>query len=81
MPAPCEPPNGPGHLEMYRQIQAAGRIVHIQVPWQHVEPLVRELDPALLVLFTSCPSRAAGEKLLEQSVAWARQAKSAPERP
>jgi len=31
-PAPGEPPNGPGHLEMYRRIQAAGRIVHIAVP-------------------------------------------------
>ncbi len=70
VPAPFEPPNGPGHLEMYRQIQAAGKIVHIQLPCQHVEPLVRELDPALLMLETHCPSRAAGELLLEQSVKW-----------
>lgn len=77
VPAPCEPPNGPGHLEMYKQIQAAGRIVHVQVPWQHVEPLLRELDPALLLLDTRCPSRDAGERLLEQSVAWTRQAASA----
>lgn len=69
-PAPCEPPNGPGHLELYRRIQAAGRIVHIQLPWGNVEPLVRELDPALLMLDTWCPTRADGERLLEQSVAW-----------
>jgi len=65
-PTPHEPSNGPAHLEMYRQIQAAGKIVHIDLPWQHVEPLVRELDPSLLMLSTWCPSRSAGEQLLEQ---------------
>ena len=69
-PAPFEPPNGPGHLEMYQRIQAAGRIVHIQVPVENVEPLVRELDPALLMLDTWVPSRAEGERLLEQCVKW-----------
>ncbi len=77
VPAPCEAPNGPGHLEMYRRIQASGRIVHIQVPSQHVEPLVRQLDPALLMLDTWCASRQEGEKLLEDGVAWASKAKPA----
>ncbi|OGV66099.1 MAG: hypothetical protein A2498_00560 [Lentisphaerae bacterium RIFOXYC12_FULL_60_16] len=77
VPAPCEPPNGPGHLEMYRQIQAAGKIVHIQVPWQNVEPLVRNLDPALLMLDTWCASRDDGERLLAQSIGWAQTAPSA----
>lgn len=76
VPAPSEPANGPGHLEMYKQIQSAGRIVHIQVPVQNIEPLVRELDPALLMLDTWCASRAEGEKLLEQSVKWAQSAPS-----
>ncbi len=71
-PAPCEPPNGPAHLEMYKAIQAAGRIVHIQAPAQNVEPLVRELDPALLMLDTWCPSPAEGERLLERSASWMR---------
>ena len=70
-PAPCEPPNGPAHLEMYRQAQGAGKIVHIGVPAAHVEPLVRELDPALLLLATRVPSRGDGERLLEQCVGWA----------
>lgn len=74
-PAPCEPPNGPAHLEMYKQIQAAGCIIHIELPADNVEPLVRALDPSLLMLDTWCPSRAEGEKLLEQSVEWARSAK------
>ena len=71
VPAPSEPQNGPEHLAMYRQVQAAGKIVHIEVPMAHVGPLVRELDPARLILQTSCPSRDAGEQLLEQSVKWA----------
>ncbi len=71
-PAPFEPPNGPEHLEMYRRIQAAGKIVHIQVPAPHVEALVRTLDPALLMLDTWVPSPAEGEGLLERCVAWTR---------
>lgn len=71
-PAPCEQPNGPAHLEMYKTIQAAGRIVHIQAPVQNVEPLVRELDPALLMLDTWCSTPADGERLLERSVEWTR---------
>jgi hypothetical protein len=61
---------------MYRMIQAAGKIIHIDLPAENVEPLVRELDPALLMLQTHCASRQDGERLLEQSVAWARGAKS-----
>ncbi len=79
-PAPCEPPNGPAHLEMYRRIQAAGRIVHIELPRENVEPLVRELDPALLMLHTWCPSRDDGERLLAQSITWARDARSVERR-
>lgn len=75
VPTPSEPPNGPGHLEMYRYIQAAGKIVHVQLPMAHVEPLVRELDPALLMLDTRVASRADGERLLEESVAWAGRAR------
>jgi hypothetical protein len=71
-PAPSEPPNGPEHLELYRAVQTAGRIVHVSLPAENVEPLVRELDPALLMLDTTCPSREAGEALLKESATWAR---------
>jgi hypothetical protein len=64
-PAPNEPPNGPAHLELYREIQAAGRIVHIQAPKEHVAPLLKNLDPALLMLETNCASIAEGEALLK----------------
>jgi hypothetical protein len=70
-PTPNEPPNGPGHLDMYRTIQAAGKMFHVELPWQNIEPLVRELDPARMMLSTYCSSRAEGEKLLEQSARWA----------
>jgi len=70
VPAPGEPPNGPGHLEMYRQIQAAGRIVHIRLPWQNIEPLVRELDPGLLMLQTTCTSETEGQRLLKKALTW-----------
>lgn len=69
-PAPGEPDNGPGHLEMYRMIQAAGKIIHIDLPAANIEPLVRELNPALLLLQTYVASREEGERLLEASRRW-----------
>ena len=62
---------------MYKRIQAAGKIVHLELPWPHVEPLVRELDPSLLMLQTHVASCADGERLLAQAAAWARSAKLA----
>jgi hypothetical protein len=73
-PAPFEPPNGPAHVEMYRRIQAAGKIVHIQVPPPYVEPLVRALDPAFLMLDTRVATPDEGERLLAQCVRWCSQA-------
>jgi len=69
VPTPAEPVNGPAHLDLYRQIQAAGRIVHIEVPKAHVLPLLEALDPALLLLQTRCDSVAEGEALLEAAAA------------
>lgn len=75
--APFEPPNGPAHMEFYKRVQAAGKIVHIQVSAEHVEPLARELDPALLMMDTWCSSPSEGERLLEKSVKWSAGARSA----
>jgi hypothetical protein len=69
-PMPSEPPNGPEHLALYRQIQAAGRIVHIAVPKTSVEPLIRALDPGLLMLQTSCASIEEGQDLLRAAERW-----------
>lgn len=72
VPTPAEPPNGPGHLELYRRIQQAGKIVHISVEPQYVEPLVKALDPARLLLYTGVGSIAEGEMLLADAKRWMR---------
>jgi len=69
-PAPCEPPNGIAHLEMYQQIQKAGKIVHIAVAQRDIQPLAEILDPSLLMLHTDCANSAEGEQLLSQMVRW-----------
>ena len=71
-PTPSEPPNGVEHLPMYRRIQDAGRIVHIQVPKEQVIPLAKALDPARLMLDTWCDSIAEGEALLKAATQAAR---------
>ena len=65
VPAPCEPPNGPGHLDLYRKIQAAGKIVHIQVAPENVAPLVKALDCSCLMLDVYCDNVDDGRKLLQ----------------
>ena len=72
VPTPSEPPNGPGQLDLYREIQAAGKIVHVQVAKEHVEPLVRALDPSLLMLDTRCESIDQGRELLAAARQWCR---------
>jgi hypothetical protein len=69
-PAPFEPPNGPDHLDFYRRVQAAGKIVHISVDAKDVEPLARGLDPSLLMLHTSCRTEQEGRELLADAVRW-----------
>ncbi|MCG3146675.1 MAG: hypothetical protein PCFJNLEI_00109 [Verrucomicrobiae bacterium] len=72
VPRPIEPPNGVAHLPMYRQIQAAGRIVHIQVTPDQVEPLCRALDPSRLMLEVSwlCQTPAEATELLAAAKRW-----------
>ena len=72
VPNPSEPPNGPGQLPLYKKIQKAGKIVHVNVDKQHIEPLVKSLDPSLLVLQTWCGSIQEGEELLAATKRWAR---------
>jgi hypothetical protein len=71
-PRPSEPPNGPAHLDFYRRVQAAGRILHLALPPQNVEPLIRALDPGLLMLDTSCGSPDEGRDLLAAVRRWTR---------
>lgn len=71
-PAPWEPPNGIAHAAFYRQILAAGKILHVQLPGDQVEPLVRLLGPDQLMLDTWCPDPAAGQRLLADACHWRR---------
>ncbi len=72
VPEPFVPPNGPEWLDLYRRIQAAGVIVHVQVSPEQVEPLIRNLDPGLLCLDTWCGSIAEADELLASAVRWTR---------
>ena len=71
-PEPTGPPNGLDHLALYRAIQDAGKIVHIQVPPGNIKPLVRKLDPRLLCIFTGCDRISDAEDLLENTARWVR---------
>lgn len=72
VPTPAEPPNGEAHLAFYRKVQRAGRIVHIEVAKDQVEPLCRALDPRLLMLDVSwsCRSPEEGQELLAAAKRW-----------
>ncbi len=65
VPTPAEAPNGIGQLELYRKIQAAGKIVHIAVaPERITGEFLAALDPSLLLINTGCANIAEAEKLL-----------------
>ena len=69
-PASFEPPNGPDHIDFYRQVQAAGKILHVYLPQENVEPLIKALDPGLLMLYTWAGSVREGEELLAAAERW-----------
>ena len=69
-PEPDVPPNGPEWLDLYRKIQAAGKIVHINLAPEHVEPLARSLDPGLLCLETWAAGPEEAEELLKSAERW-----------
>jgi hypothetical protein len=64
VPVPSEVPNGMGQLDVYRTIQAAGRMVHVEVQPDQVKPLMNALDPALLLLHTWVANPEAGRQML-----------------
>jgi hypothetical protein len=72
VPAPNQGPNGPAHFDLYRQVQAAGRIVHITLPKGNVESVIRELDPTLLCLEVNCRSVREADELLAAAKRWTR---------
>lgn len=51
VPTPSEPANGIDHIEFYRQVQDAGKVVHIEIAAGRVtQQLVKGLDPARTLL-------------------------------
>jgi len=72
VPEAGTPPNGPAYLDLYRKIQNAGKIVHIDVPTQNIELLARELDPTRLIISTFCRTPQEADELLAQAVRWTR---------
>jgi len=72
VPGAGRPPNGPAYFDLYRAIQQAGRIVHIGVPKENVEAVVRALDPGLLCIETWCSSPKESDELLADAERWTR---------
>ena len=66
-----QPRNGPHFMDLYRQIQAAGRGVDIDVPAEHVEYLVRRLRPELLILRTRARTEEQAHEMVENAARWA----------
>ena len=71
VPEAGTPPNGPEYIEFYRKVQEAGKIVHVQLPAEYVEPVLKQVDPALICLMTQCNSPEEAEELLTRSARWA----------
>ena len=46
--------------------------MHVQLPKENVEPLVKALDPALLLLQTHCGTVVEGRELLTAASRWSR---------
>ena len=53
-----------------RQIQAAGKVVQIQVDYEEMEPFLQELDPRRLFILTSAPTMEAADVLLQKAQRW-----------
>ncbi|MHB0998716.1 MAG: hypothetical protein ACYC27_05665 [Armatimonadota bacterium] len=70
VPSPDEPWNGPAHLDLYRQIQNAGRCVDLYVAWDDMEALIKGLKPEGLVLRTAAPSLEAAQELIDHTAKW-----------
>jgi hypothetical protein len=65
------PPNGPAYIDMYREIQAAGRCLDLEVPLENMEYLVRHLRPEGVILRTDVSSPAEADELIEKARRWA----------
>lgn len=71
VPMPSEPPNGIEHLQFYKQVQEAGKIVHVSVsPDRITETFIKELDPSRILLDVWTDSLDHAEDLLNKIEKW-----------
>lgn len=66
-----QPPNGPAYMDLYRQVQAAGRCLDIDVWGEHVEFIIRHLSPEGLVIRTGAGTPEEADELIDNAVRWA----------
>jgi hypothetical protein len=62
--------NGPDYLELYQQVQRAGRCLDLDVPYENIEFLIRRLRPEGLVLRTEASTREQADELLVNALNW-----------
>lgn len=60
-------------VPLLRKIQQAGKLIHITVPANEVEPLLRELSPKGLMLETYCADEDEAKILLKKAFQWTRE--------
>lgn len=68
---PGKPCNGPHFMELYRQIQSAGRGLDIDLTSDDLEYVIRRLRPEGLIIRTKMDSPEQAQELLDQAVCWA----------
>jgi hypothetical protein len=59
-------------VPLLKRIQQAGKLLHLSVGPQEVEPLLKELSPKGLMLNTACATEAEARALLKNAAAWTR---------
>ena len=57
-------------LDLYKQIQQAGKCAVILATYEEVEPLLQELDPRGIFIHTSAPSVEAADTLARDAIRW-----------
>jgi len=70
VPGAGQPPNGPAWIELYREVQGAGRCLDLSVPPENVQYVMRHLRPEGLVVRTWAASREEADELVELSTKW-----------
>lgn len=70
VPGDGQPPNGPAHLDLYRQVQAARRCLDLHTPPENVEFVIRHLRPEGLIVRTWASTREQADELVHLAAKW-----------